>query len=362
MVQALQERYRAMLAAGEIAPDPAQALAVEKLQLLANRLSAYRPPSTTDIFSFFTRKRGRVPEGLYMFGAVGRGKTMLMDLFFATVDFRPKRRLHFHEFMAEAHELIGAARAREAGDPVAPAAREIASRARLICFDELQITDIADVHIIGRLFQALFEEGVVVVATSNARPRDLYRDGLNRDRLIPFIDLIEDRMEVLQLDSGHDYRLEKLAGQRLYFTPADAVARAHLRETFALMTGVAEGERQEIDVRGRLLEVREAHLGTAWFTFEELCARPLGANDYLAIARTYQTVILEGVPVLGPERRNEARRFVTLIDALYDHHVRLILSADAEPDALYPRGDGAHLFERTASRLHEMRSMAYLAG
>ncbi|MGI9384607.1 MAG: cell division protein ZapE, partial [Methyloligellaceae bacterium] len=222
------QRYRAMTDSGELALDMAQLLAAEKLQLLANRLSQYEPPARTDFFSFFTRKRGEVPEGLYMFGGVGRGKTMLMDLFFETVPFEPKRRVHFHEFMAEIHELIAKFRKLQDGDPIPLVADTIATEARLLCFDELHVTDIADAMILGRLFQGLFEAHCVMVATSNAAPQELYKDGLNRPLFEPFIELVGDRMEVLQLEAVKDYRLEKLQGTELYFTPADEAARSAL--------------------------------------------------------------------------------------------------------------------------------------
>lgn len=351
-----------MTDAGEISLDMAQLLAAEKLQLLANRLSQYEPPARTDFFSFFTRKRGEVPEGLYMFGGVGRGKTMLMDIFYETVPFEPKRRLHFHEFMAEVHELIAKFRKLHDGDPIPLVAEALASEARLLCFDELHVTDIADAMILGRLFQGLFEAHCVMVATSNAAPQELYKDGLNRPLFEPFIELVEDRMEVLQLESSRDYRLEKLQGSALYFTPADEAARAALAQTWKRLTGHDRGVPATIEAKGRTLEVPEACLGVARFAFPDLCERPLAAADYLRIAHAYHTVLLEGIPVMGPENRDAARRFINLIDTFYDNGVRLVASAEAEPTELYRKGDGVDLFERTASRLIEMRSEAYLAG
>ncbi len=358
MNMGLLERYRAMIAADEIAPDPAQAHAAGRLDDLARRLERFEGERN----GLFSRLRGtpKPPKGLYIHGKVGRGKTMLMDLFHEAVRFEPRRRVHFHELMGEAHELIGQARKRGGGDPIPPVAREIAARAKLLCFDELHVTDIADVHILGRLFKSLMAAGVVVVATSNTAPRDLYQDGLNREQILPFIASIESHMEVIELAAAKDYRLEKLTGQQLYFTPTGAAATAGLREAFHRLSGVRRGRPAVLAVKGRQLAVSEAHLGVAWFTFDELCRRPLGAADYLAIAHTYHTVILQGIPVLGREHRNEARRLVTLIDSLYDNRVQLILSADAEPGQIHAEGDGAALFERTASRLVEMRSEAYL--
>ena len=360
MPETLLERYRAMIRSGEIGRDQAQALAVEKLQLLANRLASYAPPAKTDIFSFFTRRRGEVPNGLYIFGGVGRGKTMLMDLFFATAPFAKKRRVHFHEFMSETHDLIAAARKSHSGDPVPHVGEKIAREAPLLCFDELQVTDITDAMILGRLFGVLFERGTVIVATSNAAPWDLYRSGLNRDLFLPFVELIGAKMEVMELEAARDYRLDRLSGAPLYFTPLGAEADANIRKLWRALTGRDQGERQTLTVKGRDVEVPEAAMGVARFAFEDLCGKPLGANDYLAIARNYHTLFIENVPILTPARRNEARRFNTLIDALYDQRVGLVISAAAEPDVLYPAGDGADLFQRTASRLMEMRSQAYL--
>lgn len=356
------QHYRDMVAAGELKPDPAQMLAAEKLQLLANRLAQYDPPDRTDFFSFFTRKGGAVPEGLYMFGGVGRGKTMLMDLFFETIPFKAKRRVHFHEFMAEVHDLIGRFRKLHEGDPIPSAAESIATEAKLLCFDEFHVTDIADAMILGRLFTGLFEAHVVVVATSNSAPNELYRDGLNRPLFEPFIDLIEEKMEVLQLESVTDYRLEKLQGTKLYFTPAGKKASTAMRAAFERLTGHRKGTQTVLQVKGRDVIVPEAAMGVARFGFEDLCGKALGVRDYLAIAHAYHTLLIENIPVMERAHRNQARRFINLIDTLYDNGVRLIASAAAEPDDLYVEGDGAILFERTASRLIEMRSQAYLAG
>ena len=356
----LLEHYRALVREGRIAADPAQALAAEKLQLLANRLALYTPPAKTDIFSFFTRKRGEVPRGLYIFGRVGRGKTMLMDLFFETVPFEQKRRVHFHEFMSEVHDLIAAARKQHEGEVVPVVAEKIVRTAPLLCFDEFHVTDIADAMILGRLFAGFFEQGAVIVATSNSAPWELYKGGLNRNLFVPFIDLIEEKMEVLELEASKDYRLDRLLGEPLYFSPLGEAASAGIRETFYKLTGVKHGHATHILVKGREVPVPETEQGVARFTFADLCARPLGPNDYLAIARNFHTVIIEDVPILSRSRRDEARRFNTLVDTLYDQGTGLIVSAEAEPDALYPEGDGAELFRRTASRLMEMRTEGYL--
>ncbi len=264
--------------------------------------------------------------------------------------------------MGETHDLIAEARKTHPGDPVPFVAERIARNAPLLCFDELHVTDIADAMILGRLFDVLFERGTVMVATSNVPPWDLYKDGLNRALFLPFVSLIEDRMEVLELDSARDYRLDRLSGTPLYFSPLGAEADAEIRKVWRMLTGRDTGAPASVTVKGREVAVPEAAMGVARFSFADLCAKPLGANDYLAIARNFHTVIMEHVPILTPDRRNEARRFNTLIDTLYDNGTGLIVSADAEPDALYPAGDGADLFQRTASRLMEMRSEEYLKG
>jgi cell division protein ZapE len=345
----------------EIERDLAQQDAVVRLDTLARALSAYRT-RRRGIFSIFGggKSASAAPKGLYIHGGVGRGKTMLMDLFFEQVDFAPKARLHFHEFMAEAHEQIRLARKEVPGDPIPLAAAHIAERAGLLCFDELHVTDIADAMILGRLFRVLFARNVVVVATSNALPQDLYRDGLNRQLFLPFIDLIEDHMTVYELDSEKDFRLAKLAGRQLYFAPADERARAQLDEHWLRLTGVAEPASQVLTVKGRALVVPKAAMGVARFEFSDLCECPLGSIDYLQIARSFHTLLIDAIPVLTPDKRNEARRFINLIDALYDNKVGLIASAAAEPDALYLHGEGANLFERTVSRLMEMRTEEYL--
>jgi cell division protein ZapE len=354
------ERYRGLVDAREIEPDDAQRHAAERLDALSRALATWRPQRGF-LSSLFGRASAQPPRGLYIHGAVGRGKTMLMDLFYASVTFEPKRRVHFHTFMADVHERIAEVRRTVPGDPIPAVARQIADQARLLCFDELHVTDIADAMILGRLFKGLLESEVVVVATSNARPTDLYRNGLNRQLFLPFVDLIEEHMDVLELVSAKDYRLEKLSGQPLYFTPADVAATAEMDRIWTRLTGGQAGKATELEVKGRKVSVPRAAMGIARFTFAELCEKPLGTIDYLQIARTFHTVFIDHIPVLSPQRRNEARRFINLIDTLYDERVGLIVSADAEPDELFIKGDGADLFERTASRLMEMRSETYLA-
>ena len=360
MTEGLLEQYHGRVAAGEIIADPQQIQVATALDALSRRVSAWRPVRK-GLLSVFTRSSDDAPRGFYIHGAVGRGKTMLMDLFFETVDFTPKTRCHFHEFMADVHERLDTARHAVDGDPIPFVAREIARQSGLVCFDELQVMDIADAMILGRLFKTLFERGVVVVATSNAHPRSLYKDGLNRQLFLPFIDLIEDHMDVVELAASKDYRLEKLAGQPLYFTPADARAAAQLDRHWDRLTGGHPARAETLVVKGRQVNVPKASMGISRFDFQNLCELPLGPLDYLHIAHHYHTVLIDGIPVLTPERRNEARRFINLIDTFYDNGICLIASAAAEPAELYPAGPGADAFERTASRLMEMRSEAYLA-
>lgn len=361
MIGVIEQRYDEHVMRGQFERDPAQVLASRRFDALEARLKSYAAASRRRFTGLFSSSRPEAPSGLYLFGAVGRGKTMLMDVFFENCKFTPKRRTHFHEFMAEVHDRIRAARAIAGGDPIPRVARDIAVDAGLLCFDELHVTDIADAMILGRLFENLFEQGVVVVATSNAHPGALYKDGLNRQLFMPFIKLLENRMEVLELVSAKDFRLDKITGEPLYFTPSDANAKAGLDAHWNKLTGCNAGMPVVLDVRGRALHVPQASMGVARFSFDELCDKPLGPNDFLHLARTFHTLILDGIPVLDPSRRNAARRFINLIDTLYDNGVCLIASADGAPNALYLAGDGADLFERTASRLIEMRSEAYVS-
>ncbi|MEL3888661.1 cell division protein ZapE [Ferrovibrio sp. MS7] len=367
------ETYRAKLAAGELQGDEAQELAAEKLELLSRRLAHYTPGQGDEGWLqrlSFGRKREPAPQGLYIFGEVGRGKSMLMDLFFATAPVAKKRRVHFHAFMQEVHAAIfryrslpeDAPEKKKGGDdPIKPVAKAIAEQAWLLCFDELQVTDVADAMILGRLFQKLFDRGVVVVATSNRAPDELYLNGLNRPLFVPFIALFKEKLDVLQLAAARDYRLQRLSGAKVWHSPLGAESDAALARAFALLTDDEAGEPADIELLGRKLHVPRQARGVAWFSFAELCESPLGPADFLAIARSFHSVIMGGIPELGPDRRNEAKRFVTLIDALYEAKVKLIASAAAPPETLYPSGDGAFEFQRCVSRLNEMQSDDYRA-
>ncbi|MCU0839965.1 MAG: cell division protein ZapE [Rhodospirillales bacterium] len=369
--------YRSRLRSGDLRPDTAQALAAEKLESLSNALTGYAPQSGPagwkERFGLARRRTITPPQGLYIYGGVGRGKSMLMDIFFRTAPVVKKRRVHFHAFMQEIHARLAdvraevvaggrpkpGARARD-GDVLPRVGRHIAADTHLLCFDEVQVLDIADAMILGRLFQALFDEGVVMVATSNRPPHDLYKDGLQRENFLPFIELIEQRLDLLHLDSPTDYRLESMRAMNVFLTPADPATDAKLRAYFARLTHGASVGPDSIEVLGRRLVIPMAADDIAFATFQELCEAPLGPADYLAIAERYEVVLLARIPQLGPEKRNEAKRFVTLVDALYEHKVKLICTAAAPAKALYPAGDGAFEFERTVSRLMEMQSEAYL--
>lgn len=356
--------YDALVASGELRPDNDQRAAAGRLDALQRALEAGGEGSGL-IGRLFGRKAPD-PRGIYLWGGVGRGKTMLMDLFHGEVSGIAKRRVHFHAFMAEVHARLRAARATEAGDPVIAVAAAMAAEQRLLCFDEMVVNNSADAMIMSRLFTALIEGGVVLVATSNRPPRDLYKDGLNREHFLPFIALIEAQLDVLPLNGPSDYRRDRLAGVARWHVPNGPEATAALSDAFFRLTDFSVEDRAhvptaDIDVGGgRTLHVPKSLKGVAVFSFKRLCADARGAADYLAIAQRYHTVILVGIPAMGPEKRNEAARFVTLIDALYEYRVKLLASADALPDHLYTAGDGSFEFERTASRLNEMLSDDWL--
>jgi cell division protein ZapE len=355
-----------MVREGELRPDPAQELLAEKLQSLHRALTGYQPAAGfsawKDRFGLGRRRDGP-PQGLYIYGGVGAGKSMLMDMFFGDVPVTEKRRAHFHEFMQDVQARLHARRdkTKDQGDPLPAIARELAEEAWLLCFDEFQVDNIVDAMILRRLFESLFEAGVVVVATSNRPPQDLYKDGLQRERFVPFIELLSVKLDVLQLESITDYRLERIQGMTVFHVPADDEATQALDRSFEVLTEGRPAAPDHFHVKGRELTIPVAAEGVARASFEELCARPLGPADYLEIASRYHTMIIDGIPVMTPDQRNEARRFVTLIDALYEHRVNLICSADAEPGELYRAGDGVFEFERLVSRLHEMRSDDYLS-
>ncbi len=354
-------RYDALIAAGELRPDPEQLAAARVLDALTTRLEA---PAKRGVLARLTR-RAASPRGAYLWGDVGRGKSMLMDLFYDAVAIPAKRRVHFGAFMLEVHARLAAERAKEVGDPVLPVAAAIAHDTRLLAFDEMTVTNSPDAMILSRLFTALIELGVTVVTTSNRAPGDLYRDGLNREHFLPFIALLEARMDVLALNGPVDYRRDRLGQVETWLVPNGPAATATLSAAFFRLTDYPVEDRENVpacdmDVGGRVLRVPKCLKGVAVFSFKRLCGEARGVPDYLAVARRFHTVILVGIPWLGPDMRNEAARFVALVDQLYEHKVKLFAAADAQPDALYPAGDGAFEFARTASRLEEMRSEAYL--
>ena len=358
-------RYERLVAAGELKPDPDQRRAAERLDHLA--LVLEEQPTRGSVL---WRMLGRRPEpvrGVYLWGGVGRGKSMLMDLLYESAHVRPKRRVHFHEFMLEVHDRLRSERAKEEGDPIPPVAAAIAAEARLLAFDEMVINNTADAAIMSRLFAAIIDAGATVVTTSNRPPGDLYKDGLNRDLFLPFIALIEQKLDVMQVNGPSDYRLDRLAGFPTWYTPLGDAATAAVSAAFFRLTDYPPEDRIHVPscelkiTGGRTLHVPKALKGVAVFSFKRLCGEPRGASDYLAIARAFHTVILVGIPLMGPDRRDQAARFKVLIDSLYEHKVKLLATADAGPQHLYSKGDGAFEFERTASRLIEMQSAEYLA-
>ncbi|HEY0446661.1 MAG TPA: cell division protein ZapE [Allosphingosinicella sp.] len=362
---AVGTRYQHLLDAGELKPDGDQRRAV----LALDRLAADFQQQGKDhgLWARLTGKTPPAPRGIYMWGGVGRGKSMLMDLAFSVVPAKRKRRVHFHEFMLEVHERLRVERTKEIGDPIPPVARAIAADARLLAFDEMVINNSADAMILSRLFSGLLAEGVTVITTSNRPPGDLYKGGLNRELFLPFIDLIERELDVVPLNGPTDYRLERLGGMPTWHVPNGPEATKALSEAFFRLTDYPAEDRAHVPSEdipvpgGRKLHVPKSLKGVAVFSFRRLCGEARGAPDFLAVARRYHSVILVGIPRLGPENRNEAARFVTLIDTLYEHKVKLLAAADASPAELYPSGDGAFEFERTASRLIEMQSEDYMA-
>ena len=363
----LLEDYARAVSSGDLDPDSDQRRVAERFASLETELEEYQAARNRSALASLFSSRVRAPEGVYVHGGVGRGKTMLMDMFFQASGFESKQRIHFHEFMQNVHAQVHNRRQAhskgfvEGGDPIPPVADDIARNARLLCFDEFQVTDITDAMILGRLFTALFERGVVVVATSNRHPDTLYEGGLNRALFLPFIAMLKERMDVVSLDGDTDYRLERLNGAPVYYTPLGPSTDARIQSIWQSLTNVPEGAPSTLEVQGRILEVPQASKGVARFAFSDLCERPLGAADFLKVARNFHTVVLERIPELTPAKRNEAKRFVNLIDSLYNNKVKLIASAATEPDGIYPAGDGTFEFARTVSRLFEMQSADYMA-
>ena len=374
MPESPNERYRALLKAGRLQPDTEQERAAHALDGLYEALKTYRP-RTRGIFALaFGSNAAQAPKGLYIHGDVGRGKSALMDLFFESVPAGRKRRVHFNAFMTETHQRIHAWRnlsvrersrrpefVRDAGDdPIAPVARRILSEAELLCLDEFQVADVADAMILGRLFEKLFAYGAVVVLTSNAEPDRLYERGLNRQLFLPFIALIKERLDIVELNGPRDYRLDRMAGLNVCMTPLGPDANAGMDAAWRRLTDQEQGEPLVLEVMQRKWVVPQAAHGVARFSFEELCGQALGMADYLAVAHNFHTVLIDDIPVLGPEQANEARRFTLLIDTLYDEKIKLICSTAVPPAALYPDGENAPAFRRTVSRLMEMQSAEYL--
>jgi cell division protein ZapE len=360
----LLDRYQALITAGELRPDPDQLRAAERLDALQRQLEVRRPAG---LLGNLFRKATPIP-GAYLWGGVGRGKSMLMDLFHQTLALPEKRRVHFHAFMLEVHQRLREARSTKSGDPIPPVAAAIAENVRCLAFDEMVVNNSADAMIMGRLFRALLrDEGVTVITTSNRAPAELYKDGLNREHFLLFIELVEREFHILPLNGPTDYRLDRIAGMENWHSPIGETATASLRELFFRLTDypvedAANVPSCEVAVgETRTLQVPKCLKGVAVFSFKRLCGEPRGAADYLAIAQAFHTLIVVGIPQMGPDMRNEAARFVTLIDALYEHRVKLFASAAVPPEQLYSAGDGTFEFARTVSRLNEMRSAEYMA-
>ncbi len=365
------DKLMAKVAAGEMQPDPLQAAMAQRFDVLLEAIQAQRPARKSSALGwlFATRKpeKSAVPRGLYIHGGVGRGKTMLMDLFFSLVPIKRKRRAHFHEFMADVHDRIHQHRQKlkngetKQADPVPPVAEALIAEARLLCFDEFSVTDIADAMILSRLFSELFARGCILVATSNVEPDNLYKDGLNRGLFLPFVGLLKKHVDIVALDSGTDYRLEKDEGLPVFRHPLGAEADRAMDKAWERETAGAEAAPATIGFRGRKIAVPAAAGRAARFSFADLCEKPMGAADYLAVLQRYDTIFLDHIPLLGPDRRNETKRFINLVDTIYDHGARLFASAAAAPESLLvaKKGTEGFEFDRTVSRLIEIRSAEY---
>jgi cell division protein ZapE len=365
----IAERYAGLVESGALERDPVQTRAADRLQFLQNELSNYRRASKSSSLGWLMARgpKAAAPRGLYIWGDVGRGKTMLMDVFYETAEVEKKRRAHFHEFMADVQDRLNVARQALKGskdaDPIAPVASDLADEALLLCFDEFHVNDIADAMILSRLFERLFERGVIMVATSNVPPGDLYKEGLNRPLFLPFVRLLQEKCDTIHLAARTDYRLEKLSGTQMWHVPADREAQQQIDEVWRKLAGRSGGTPCDLSYRGRTIHVPFAGNGAARFDFTDLCHQPLGAADFVQLAHNFHTMVIEDIPVMTPDQRNEAKRFILLIDALYDNAVKLVASAAAERDEIY-QGQGtteATEFKRTASRLIEMGSTEYLA-
>lgn len=358
----IESAYNALIEQGSIQSDPAQKQVIQDLQQLEDELCQYAQSQEQGFFAKLFATTLPTPTGLYIFGEVGRGKSMVMDLFYENSNTIKKRRVHFHAFMIEVHEELHKIRNNKQAtkDPIFKIAKKIANDSWLLCFDEFHVTDITDAMILGRLFSALFDYGVIIVATSNRAPDDLYQDGLQRENFLPFIEVLKQKTKTLELASPTDYRLDRIKSiATVYYTPLDNWADKFIKDSFAQLTNSAKIESVDIHVKGRIITLNYTHNDVALVTFEEMCAKPLGAEDYLEIALEFTTILISGIPVMSAEKRNEAKRFVTFIDTLYEHNTKIICTANASPENLYTEGSGAFEFQRTVSRLMEMQSQDY---